>query len=144
MAAPIAEYAGDARDFALADAVAAGKPLVVRGLCRDWPLVGAARRGFGEFAQAIAALDNGTPVDVLRMPPEAGGVVGYNADLDGFNYQHFKVTATEAITHRGSRRTVADSATPATIATMTAIERAITRSTTGANTAASGAMSLGK
>lgn len=97
MAAPIAEYAGDARGFALADAVAAAAPLVVRGLCRDWPLVQAARRGFGEFAQAIAAFDNGTPVDVLRMPPEAGGVVGYNEALDGFNYQHFKVTATEAL-----------------------------------------------
>lgn len=97
MASPIVEYAGDARDFALADAVAAGRPLVVRGLCRDWPLVRAAQHGFGEFAQAVATLDNGTSVDVLRMPPEAGGVVGYNADLDGFNYQHFKVTATEAL-----------------------------------------------
>ena len=81
----------------MADAVAAAQPLVIRGLCRDWPLVQAARRSFGEFAQAVAALDNGAPVDVLRMPPEAGGVLGYNEALDGFNYQHFKVATTEAL-----------------------------------------------
>ena len=97
MSAPIAEFANDPRDFALADALAAGEPLVIRGLCRDWPLVQAAKRSFGEFAQAVAALDNGAPVDVLRMPPEAEGVVGYNAALDGFNYQHFKVGVTEAL-----------------------------------------------
>lgn len=97
MSAPIAEYANDTRDFVLADAVAEARPLVIRGLCRDWPVVQAARRSFGEFAQAVAAFDNGTPVDVLRMPPEAGGVVGYNDALDGFNYQHFKVPVTEAL-----------------------------------------------
>ncbi|MEF9977001.1 MAG: cupin-like domain-containing protein [Thermomonas sp.] len=97
MSAPIAEFANDARDFALADAVAGGKPLVIRGLCRDWPVVEAARRSFSDFAQAVAALDNGTQVDVLRMPPEAEGVVGYNEALDGFNYQHFKVGVTEAL-----------------------------------------------
>ena len=48
-------------------------------------------------AQALAALDSGVPVDVLHMPPEAGGVVGYNDALDGFNYRHFKVTATDAL-----------------------------------------------
>ncbi|MEG3048576.1 MAG: cupin-like domain-containing protein [Thermomonas sp.] len=97
MSAPIPEFANDARDFALADAVAGGKPLVIRGLCRDWPVVEAARRSFSDFAQAVAALDNGTQVDVLRMPPEAEGVVGYNEALDGFNYQHFKVGVTEAL-----------------------------------------------
>ncbi|RYE67523.1 MAG: cupin-like domain-containing protein, partial [Oxalobacteraceae bacterium] len=77
MSAPIAEFANDARDFALADAMAGGVPLVIRGLCRDWPLVREACRSQGAFAQALAALDAGTPVDVLHMPPEAGGVLGY-------------------------------------------------------------------
>ena len=77
------------------DAIAAAQPLVIRGLCREWPLVRAARRSQTDFAQALAALDSGVPVDVLHMPPEAGGVVGYNDALDGFNYRHFKVTATD-------------------------------------------------
>ncbi|MFT3896749.1 MAG: cupin-like domain-containing protein [Thermomonas sp.] len=101
MPAPIAEFANgqpvDPQGFVLADAIAAGEPLVVRGLCRDWPLVLAARRSFSDFAQALAALDSGVSVDVLRMPPEAEGVVGYNADIDGFNYRHFKVSLTEAL-----------------------------------------------
>jgi hypothetical protein len=101
MPAPIAEYANGQpvrlRDFALADVVAAGEPLVIRGLCRDWPLVLEARKSFSDFARALAALDTGADVDVLHMPPEADGVVGYNADIDGFNYRHFKVGLTEAL-----------------------------------------------
>ncbi len=76
---------------------AAGAPLVLRGLCAHWPLVQAARRSETEFAQALAAQDNGTPVDTLLMPPEAQGIVGYNAALDGFNYQHFKVSVTDVL-----------------------------------------------
>ncbi|WDS36681.1 cupin-like domain-containing protein [Pseudoxanthomonas sp.] len=76
---------------------AQGKPLVLRGLCADWPLVQAARQSDSAFAKALAAHDNGTPVDTLLMPPEAGGRVGYNAAMDGFNYQHFKVSVTDVL-----------------------------------------------
>jgi hypothetical protein len=102
MSAPVEEFAAgrpaDARGFALADAVAAARPLAIRGLCRDWPLVRAALRSHSEFAHALSALDNGAAVDVLHMPPDAGGAIGYNATLDGFNYRHFKVGVTEALT----------------------------------------------
>ncbi|MFT4179304.1 MAG: cupin-like domain-containing protein [Thermomonas sp.] len=112
MSARIDEYANgqpvDARAFALDEAVAMGKPLVIRGLCRDWPLVRAAQRSFSDFAQALVALDSGVPVDVLHMPPEAGGAVGYNAALDGFNYRHFKVSLTEALTRLAAYSRVAD------------------------------------
>ncbi|SEK98699.1 Cupin-like domain-containing protein [Pseudoxanthomonas sp. GM95] len=81
----------------LADLVTRGTPLVLRGLCAHWPLVQAAGTSDTAFAQALAAQDNGTPVDTLLMPPEAQGVVGYNAALDGFNYQHFKVSVTDVL-----------------------------------------------
>lgn len=101
MNASISEFANgqpvDPHGFALADAVAAARPLVLRGLCRDWSLVRAARESHSAFAQALAALDSGASVDVLHMPPEAGGAVGYNAALDGFNYRRFKVGITEAL-----------------------------------------------
>jgi len=101
MSESIAEVADnqpvDAGGFALAEVMAAAQPRVLRGLCRDWPLVQAARRSASAFAQALAALDTGMPVDVLHMPPEARGVVGYNAAIDGFNYRHFKVSVTEAL-----------------------------------------------
>lgn len=76
---------------------AQGKPLVLRGLCADWPLVQSARQSDSAFAKALAAQDNGVPVDTLLMPPEAGGRVGYNAAMDGFNYQHFKVSVTDVL-----------------------------------------------
>jgi len=97
----IEEYAAgqpvDPAQFVLADAVDAARPLVLRGLCRDWPLVQAARRSHGDFARALAAFDNGATADVLHMPPETDGVVGYNQAIDGFNYRHFKVGVTEAL-----------------------------------------------
>ena len=77
--------------------VAGGRPRVLRGLCRHWPIVHKARESETAFAQALAAYDNGSPVDVLHMPPEARGVVGYNAAMDGFNYRHFKVSVTEVL-----------------------------------------------
>lgn len=102
MSSPIEEYGNgqcvDWQAFELADVVAAGRPRVLRGLCRDWPLVQAARLSHSAFAQALAALDSGAAVDVLHLPPEANGVVGYNASGDGFNYQHFKVSLTEVLT----------------------------------------------
>ena len=102
MSMPIDEHdAGkhaDAWQRPLADAMAAARPLVLRGLCRDWPLVQQSRRSPSAFAKALAELDAGTPVDVLHMPADADGVVGYDATLDGFNYRHFKVSLTEALT----------------------------------------------
>jgi hypothetical protein len=70
------------------------RPLVLRGLVRDWPLVHSARQSDTAFAERIAALDNGTPVDTLRLPPEAEGIIGYTPDLAGFNYEHFRVALT--------------------------------------------------
>ena len=96
MSSPIEEYGNgqcvDWQAFELADVVAAGRPRVLRGLCRDWPLVQAARLSHSAFAQALAALDSGAAVDVLHLPPEANGVVGYNASGDGFNFQPVSYT----------------------------------------------------
>lgn len=101
MSEPVAEYANgqpaDPLHVPVDDLVASARPQVLRGLCRDWPLVQEAQRSHGDFARALAALDNGVPVDVLRMPPEADGVVGYNQAIDGFNYLHFKAGMTEVL-----------------------------------------------
>jgi hypothetical protein len=91
-AAPIGEC--DARAFDLDAAVARGKPLVIRGLVRDWPIVKLALQSDTAFAQRLAELDNGTDVTTLLLAPEAEGVIGYTPDLSGFNYEHFKVPVT--------------------------------------------------
>ena len=33
----------------------------------------------------------------LLMPPEEGGVIGYNAAFDGFNYAHHRVSITQGL-----------------------------------------------
>lgn len=83
--------------FALEDLLGADRPLVLRGLCRDWPIVAAARESDTAFARALAAYDNGTPVDTLRMAPEAEGIIGYNEDFTAFNYDHYRVTVTQVL-----------------------------------------------
>lgn len=92
--APLAEYQGDPREFDLAAVVAQGKPLVIRGLARDWPIVKLSKQSDTAFAQHLASLDNGTDVTTLLVSPEAEGIIGYTPDMAGFNYEHFKVTLT--------------------------------------------------
>jgi Cupin-like domain len=93
-AAAVEEYAGDPRAFDLAAVIEAGRPLVIRGLVRDWPIVKLAFQSDTAFAQRLAELDNGADVTTLLLAPEADGIIGYTPDLDEFNYQHFKVPIT--------------------------------------------------
>jgi hypothetical protein len=88
-----------AGDHALdqADLTNRERPLVIRGLCSGWPVVAAARESDTAFATRLAGYDNGTEVDTLLMAPEENGVIGYNAQMDGFNYRHFRVPVTEAL-----------------------------------------------
>ncbi|MET1161494.1 MAG: cupin-like domain-containing protein [Pseudoxanthomonas sp.] len=72
-------------------------PLVIRGLCHQWPVVEAARTSDTTFATLLAGYDNGADVDTLLLAPEENGVIGYNAAMDGFNYRHFRVPITEVL-----------------------------------------------
>jgi hypothetical protein len=81
----------------MATLVARGEPLVLRDLAAHWPAVAWARESDTAFARGLAALDAGGEVDTLLMAPEEDGCVGYNADLSGFNYDHFRVTVTEGL-----------------------------------------------
>jgi len=91
-AAPMEEC--DPLAFDLHAAVAHGKPLVIRGLVRHWPIVQLALQSDTAFAQRLAELDNGADVTTLLIAPEASGIIGYTEDLSDFNYQHFKVPIT--------------------------------------------------
>ncbi len=97
MPTPIVEIDFKKQAPTLASIVAAARPLVLRGVCSDWPLVKLARQSDTAFAQELARHDNGTPVDALLIAPEASGVIGYNARMDGFNYEHFRVSVTDVL-----------------------------------------------
>jgi hypothetical protein len=93
--AAIEEYrVDDEHPFDLDAVVARGRPLVIRGLVREWPVVKLALQSDTAFAQRLAALDNGTDVTTLLIAPEGDGIIGYTPDMSGFNYQHFKVSLT--------------------------------------------------
>ena len=97
MPAPIDEFDASDHVFSHADLVGRDRPLVIRGLCADWPVVVAARESDTAFAKRLASYDNGTDVDTLLIAPEEKGVIGYNAGMDGFNYRHFRVPVTDAL-----------------------------------------------
>ena len=97
MPSAIDEFHASDHVFSQAHLVGRDRPLVIRGLCADWPLVTAARQSDTAFARRLAGYDNGTDVDTLLMAPEEKGVIGYNADMDGFNYRHFRVSVTDAL-----------------------------------------------
>lgn len=84
----------DDQPFDLEALIARGRPLVIRGLVRDWPVVKLACESDTAFAQRLAELDNGADVSTLLIAPEGDGIIGYTPDMSGFNYQHFKVSVT--------------------------------------------------
>lgn len=95
--AAIEEIAAAGRTLDPAVLMRRDRPLVIRGLVRNWPLVQHALESDSAFARALAKHDTGQPVNVLRLPPEVAGVVGYTQNLDGFNYEHYRVTLTQAL-----------------------------------------------
>ena len=70
-----------------AELVPAYKPMVLRGLVRDWPAVGAAMRSAGEGAAYLAGFDRGAAVEAFVGPPEIGGRFFYGRDMAGFNFE---------------------------------------------------------
>jgi hypothetical protein len=72
-------------------------PAVLRGIVRDWPAVRAATQAPDGIRGYLKALDNGTKVPTLRMPPSASGRVFYNAGLEGFNYTRDDSTITSVL-----------------------------------------------
>ncbi|HEX5307428.1 MAG TPA: cupin-like domain-containing protein [Dyella sp.] len=97
MTAPIEECTAADGWPSMDELVTLGRPLVLRGLVGAWPAVAWSRRSSTEFARGLAALDSGAEVDALVMAPEEDGCVGYNADLSGFNYDHYRVSVTEGL-----------------------------------------------
>lgn len=97
MPVAIEEFAGSIASLSMDELARRGRPVVIRGLVRDWPLVALARQSDTAFARRLSEWDNGTPVDTLVVPPGEHGVVGYRADLEGFNYEHHRVSLTQGL-----------------------------------------------
>ncbi len=74
------------------------RPLVLRGIAHDWPLVQA---GLVSPAGAVAYLARfdagGMPAVATIAPPEAGGRIFYDDDMRGFNFRRERVALDVAL-----------------------------------------------
>ena len=85
-AAPTAELRDITREQFEKDIVAAGRPVVLRGLAADWPATQCGRESPEAICRYLLERDNGTPVDAILLAPEERGRIFYNAAMDGFNF----------------------------------------------------------
>lgn len=63
------------------------RPVVMRGLAGEWPLVAAAREGAATAVRHVASFYRGAPVKLMRARAEEGGRYFYAPDLRGYNFR---------------------------------------------------------
>lgn len=68
------------------DVVGAERPVVMRGVVRDWPLVAACGQGLEAGLKYLAGFDAGAVVDALLARPSPDRSFGYAPGLEGFNF----------------------------------------------------------
>jgi hypothetical protein len=84
---PIAEWEAPSPNQFRAEILSSGKPAVLRGIARDWPLVEAARHGAHEAMAFVESKANAQLALVLRTDPEHEGRFHYaKDDLTSFNF----------------------------------------------------------
>jgi len=91
------EFHYEGQPDALADIMRGERPVVIRGLVKHWPMVVDAAVSDQAFASRLLTFDNGAAVDALLMPPEEQGMIGYRGDAHAFNFNHHRVSVTQAL-----------------------------------------------
>lgn len=86
MTTPVPVHHGVDRARFEAEIVPAGRPAVLKGLVRDWPVVTAAQTPAG-LADYLRRFDTGGPVRAFFGTPQMGGRFTYSDDLKGFNHE---------------------------------------------------------
>ena len=67
--------------------IPACRPVVIRGLVADWPVVKAAQASAATLRSYLATLDAGRPVEVFFGDPAIAGKYYYKQGLQGFNFE---------------------------------------------------------
>lgn len=87
-AAPLPERRGcTAADLPLAELLAGGEPVVLRGIARDWTLVSAGLRDAGEAMALLRAHDAGRVLQYSWGDPRIGGRPAYSYDATALNFE---------------------------------------------------------
>ena len=69
------------------EVIPAGKPLVIRGLVKDWPLVKAGIKSPFDFCNYLMRFDQGQNFNTVYGPASVRGRIFYNQDMSGLNCQ---------------------------------------------------------
>ncbi|MFZ1906607.1 MAG: cupin-like domain-containing protein [Steroidobacteraceae bacterium] len=85
-ATPLREFSGLSLEAIRREVLGTWQPAVLRGLVRTWPSVALGHRSAPAVVDYLRRLDNGTPVDAIMTPPEAGGRIFYDEAMRGFNF----------------------------------------------------------
>lgn len=64
-----------------------GRPAVLKGLVRDWPMTQAAAESAKALRDLLTRAANNKPIAYLEAPPDVAGRYGYKPDFSGFNFE---------------------------------------------------------
>lgn len=70
------------------------RPVVIRGLASDWPLVRAGRKDASSALDHIESFDTGEATDIMLAPQSEKGRFFYSHDMRGFNFRREKLSLT--------------------------------------------------
>lgn len=100
------DAAGFARDVAQAC-----EPVVLRGLCRNWPSTRAAARSWRDLADYLLAFDSGLTGQAFIGAPAIAGRYHYGEGPGGFNFDRESLTLRQTLERIGQAAAAAGRAT---------------------------------
>jgi hypothetical protein len=77
--------------------VPAARPVVLKDLVKDWPVVRAGRESPRALANYLRGFDKGNPVLVMEGPPSIRGRIFYRDDMSGFNFERRPATVSATL-----------------------------------------------
>jgi hypothetical protein len=85
------------RESFRAKVIEACEPVVLRGLCRDWPATRAAEQSWEELAAYLLRFDLGAVAQAFVGERSIGGRYYYSDDLAGFNFERIDMALPDAL-----------------------------------------------
>jgi hypothetical protein len=73
------------------------EPVVLRGLCSDWPVTRAAARSWSDLHDYLLSRDSGAMAQAFVGDRSIAGRYFYSDDLTGFNFDRVQMTLSDAI-----------------------------------------------
>jgi hypothetical protein len=79
------------------DVAANCEPVILRGICADWPATKAATHSWRLLSEYLTALDSGARAEAFVGPPSIDGRYFYSDDLNGFNFDRIEMALSDAM-----------------------------------------------